>query len=207
MKRKMLLFFITGLPFFMHAQKLPDQLILVTGGYSKHGSGDMRGIVFGAEYAKYISRRVSLNYYFRGSINNETHRITLNNTVSGHYQDASQKYTTAGIQAGLNIRNSFIRTKKHELLLSLGGFGRYQSSSNPGGYSIYTTSAVTGIPTLLLGHYNNTPQKTYAAGGLLQLQYNFTFNKSIVVGLAPGFQTDTNGDVLLQGVLVIGKRF
>lgn len=178
---------------------------MLTGGYAKHGSGDMKGIVFGAEYVKYNSRRISLNYYFRGSIHNEIRVIILE--TNNYIQDASQKYTTAGVQAGFNIRNSFIRTTKHELLLSLGGFGRYQSTSNPGGYSLYITSAVTGVPTVLLEHYNNTPQKTYAAGGLLQLQYNFTFGKNIVLGLSPGFQTDTNGDTMILAMMFVGKRF
>lgn len=207
MKRKMLLFFISHLPFFMHAQKLPDQQILVTGGYSKHGSGDMQGIVFGTEYTKYNSPKLSLNYYFRGSINNAADTIIINNDFSGMRQDASIRFTTAGVQAGVNVRYSFVRNKRNELLISLGGFGRYQSASNGSdGYSLYYPST-TGVPTVLVEYNNKTTQKTYTLGGLLQFQYNYTFNKNIVAGLSPGFQTDTNGDVLLQAVIVIGKRF
>jgi hypothetical protein len=207
MKRNILLIIISSLPFFMHAQTLPDKVIMVTGGYSKHGSGDMKGIVFGAGYAKYISSRVSLDYYFRGSINNGQDVIMINNGFTGIRQDASIRFTTAGVQAGMNVRLSFIRTKRNELLISLGGFGRYQSASNGSdGYALYYPST-TGVPTVLVEYNNRTPQKTYAFGGLLQLHYNFTFNKNIVVGIAPGFQTDTNGDALLQGILVVGKRF
>ncbi len=43
-------------------------------------------------------------------------------------------------------------------------------------------------------------------GGVFQLQYDYTFNKKVFIGLAPGFQTDTNGDVLPQAVLVVGRR-
>lgn len=194
-------------PFLLNAQKLPGKMLIVTGGYSRHGSGDMNGIVFGAEYAKYTSPRISLNYYFRGSINNGRDRIFINNGFTGVQQDASIRFTTAGIQTGFNFRNSFIRNKRNELLLSLGAFGRYQSASNGSdGYSLYYPAA-TGVPTVLVEYNNKTAQKTYAFGGLLQLQYNFTFNKNIMVGLAPGFQTDTNGDAILQAILIVGKRF
>jgi hypothetical protein len=207
MKKKIELFLLLCFPHFLCAQSLPNQLLTMTGGYSRHGSGDMSGIVFGAEYSKYRSQRISIHYNFRGSITNQTHSIILTNRTSDQIQDASQKYTTAGVQAGLGIGCSLLRNKRHEILLCVGGFGRYQSSSNPGGYSIYTTSAVTGIPTVLLAHYNNIAQQTYAAGGLLQIHYNFTFNKKLVLGLSPGFQTDTNGDALLQVVMIAGKRF
>lgn len=207
MKRIISIFTILSFPFIIHGQNLAGKLITVTGGYSRHGSGDMNGIVFGAEYAKYSSRRISFNYYFRGSINNGQDVIMINNGFTGIRQDASIRFTTAGLQAGMNGRFSFIRTKRNELLISLGGFGRYQSASNGSdGYALYYPST-TGVPTVLVEYNNRTPQKTYAFGGLLLLQYNFTFNKNIVVGIAPGFQTDTNGDALLQGVIVIGKRF
>ena len=195
------------LPFFTHAQSLPNQLVSIKGGYSRHGSGDMKGIVFGAEYAKYASRRISLNYYFNGSINNGIDRIFIHNGLTGNRQDASIRFTTAGVQAGMNGRFSFMRTKRNELLISLGGFGRYQSASNGSdGYNLFYPST-TNVPTVLIEYDNKTPQKTYAFGGLLQLQYNFTFNSNILVGIAPGFQTDTNGDTLLQAVIIIGKRY
>jgi len=207
MKRIFGVFVIFCYPFFVCAQNLPGKQVMVTGGYSKHGSSDMKGIVFGAEYANYTSRRVSLNYYFRGSINNATDTIRINNTLTGQIQDGSIRFTTAGVQAGLNVRYSFIRSKRHELLISLGALGRYQSASNGNdGYSLYYPT-VTGLPTILVEYNNKTPQKTYSLGGLLQFQYNITLNNNIILGLAPGFQTDTNGDALLQVALVVGKRF
>jgi hypothetical protein len=190
-----------------HTQNLPGRILQLAGGYSKHGSGDMNGIVFGTEYSRYTSKKISFNFYFRGSINNSIDRLIFNNTITGTQQDASIRYTTAGVQTGINVRNSFIRSQQHELLIGLGVFGRYQSASHgTDGYSLYSP-AVTGVPTFLIEFYNRTPQKTYSAGALLQLQYNFTFPGNITIGLAPGFQTDTNGDAILQAVLVLGKRF
>lgn len=190
-----------------HTQKLSGRILQLAVGYSRHGSGDMNGIVFGTEYSRYTSKTKSFNYYFRGSINNGIDKIIINNSNTGTRQDASIRYTTAGVQSGIDVRHSFIRNQQHELLIGLGVFGRFQSASNGSdGYSLYYP-AVTGVPTILVEYNNRTPQKTYSAGALIQLQYNFTFSGNISLGLAPGFQTDTNGDAILQAVLVVGKRF
>lgn len=207
MKKSTVLTIMSLMAVSAYTQKLPDRVLQFAGGYSRHGSGDMNGIVFGTEYSRYTSKKTSFNYYFRGSINNGIDRIIINNSITETRQDASIRYTTAGIQSGINVRHSFIRNHQHELLIGFGVFGRYQSASNGSdGYSLYYP-AVTGVPTILVEYNNRTPQKTYSAGALIQLQYNFTFSGNITVGLAPGFQTDTNGDAILQAVLILGKRF
>lgn len=202
-----LVYFLFLQPCLMNAQiSLPRHAIQLAGGYSKHGSGDMNGIVFGTEYVSYLSNHFSLNYNLRASINSSKDEIIIIDNNSGFRKDASVRFTTAGVQLGINGQYSFIRNAKHEFLVSLGGFGRYQSASNGSdGYSIYYPAA-TGIPWVLIGYDNSTPQKTFSVGGLFQLQYNFTFNNKVFIGLSPGFQTDSNGDAMPQVVLLIGKR-
>ncbi|MBL7740972.1 MAG: hypothetical protein JNK14_17250 [Chitinophagaceae bacterium] len=198
-----LVFFFTT----MAQNKLPGKAIQVAGGYSRHGSGDLKGIVFGAEYRNYLSKRFSLNYSLRGTINSGKETIIVNNLITGERTDASVRFTTAGVQAGVNGGLSIIRDLKHELMVSLGAFGRYQSASNgDDGYSIYYPQQ-TSQPTVLIGYDNRTPQEIFTAGGIFQLQYSFTFRNKVFIGLAPGFQTDTNGDVILQAALTAGKRF
>ncbi len=186
--------------------KLPDKAIQVAGGYSHHGSGDMKGVVFGVEYRQYISNRFSLNYGLRGTINSGKETIIVNNLITGDRTDASVRFTTAGVQAGINGGLSIVRNIKHELIVSLGGFGRYQSASNgDDGYSIYCPQQ-TGQPTILIGYDNRTPQEIFTIGGIFQVQYSFTFRNKIFIGLVPAFQTDTNGDVILQAALTVGRR-
>lgn len=189
------------------AQDLPRNAVQVLGGYSKHGSGDMNGIVFGAEYVRYTSKRFSLNYNFRATINDGIDRIIETNVSAGTVRDASVRFTTAGVQLGTDAGFSFIRTRSHEALASLGGFVRYQSASNgDDGYALYYPSA-TGLPMTVVAYNNHTPQETFNAGGILQLRYNYTFNNKIVAGLSAGFQTDSNGDAIQQLGITIGKRF
>lgn len=187
--------------------KIPNRAIQLTGGYAKHGSGDYNGASFGAEYIRYQTRRFSLNYNFRSSINHGKDRIIIEDNNTGTTRDGSIRFTTAGVQAGVNGGFSFIRTAKHELLTSLGVFARYQSASNgTDGYRLYYPN-MTGVPAILVEYRNETPQETFAVGGLFQLQYNYTINNRISLGLAGGFQTDTNSDAILQGGITIARRF
>ena len=186
--------------------KLPDNAIQVIGGYSKHGSGDFEGIVFGTEYIHYHTKKLSLIYSFRGTINDGKETIIVNNTTTGTRTDASIRFTTAGIQLGVNGGLSIIRSPHHELMFSLGAFGRYQSASNGSdGYSLYYPQT-TGQPTVLVGYDNKTPQNTYAFGGIGQLHYNYTFKSKFYIGILGAFQTDTNGDVIPQAALSVGRR-
>jgi hypothetical protein len=175
------------------------------GGVSKHGSGDMKGMVFGVEYTSYFNKRFSLTYSLRSTINSSKDKILVDN--GGTVTDASVRFTTAGVQLGVNGGISIIHSAHHEFMIKLGPFGRYQSASNGSdGYRLYDPAA-TGIPTYLVEYQNVTPQETVVIGGILQFQYNFTFGKDIFIGLQPGFQTDTNADAILQASLTIGKRF
>lgn len=186
--------------------KLPGKALQVIGGYSKHGSGDYEGIVFGTEYVNYHTKKLSLTYSIRGTINDGKETIIVNNTTTGSRTDASIRFTTAGVQLGVNGGLSIIRSQHHEIMLSLGAFGRYQSASNGSdGYTLYYPQA-TGQPTVLVGYDNKTAQNTYAFGGIGQLHYNYTFKSKLYMGIHGAFQTDTNGDAIPQAALSVGRR-
>ena len=180
--------------------------IQLIGGYSRHGSGDMKGIVFGTEYINYLTKRFSLNYNIRATINSSKDEYIVTNNTTGTTTDASIRYTTAGVQLGVNAGLSVIKSTRHDLKISLGAFGRYQSASNGSdGYAAYYPP-VTGVPTVLIGYDNRTPQETVAVGGILQFQYDFTFGNKVYIGVILGFQTDTNGDAIPQVALTVGRR-
>ena len=184
-----------------------NESVQVMLGYSIHGSGDMKGIVFGSEYWKELSNKFSLGFMLRGTINSQKHEIIYNNTTSGTVTDASIRFTTAGIQLGATGAYHFINTTKSKFGLHLGVFGRYQSASNGSdGYSIIYPP-VTNYPGVLIEYNNKTPQHTVSLGGLFQLQYLYQINTRIYTGIVAGFQTDTNGDAIPQVGLVFGRNF
>ncbi|NII27866.1 hypothetical protein HB364_22475 [Pseudoflavitalea sp. X16] len=181
------------------------EVFQLMGGYSHHGSGDMKGIVFGASYTRYLSYKFSLNLNIRGTINHRQDNYSYPGPTPGTRTEGAIRFTTAGAQMGVDAQLSVLRSQRHEVMFSLGAFGRYQSAS-PDGYSV-TPPQTSGIPEVLFSLYNWNKQNTIAAGGLLQLHYYFTFNHNILFGIAGGFQTDTNGDAIPQAGLTIGKRF
>lgn len=182
-----------------------DEAFQLIAGYSRHGSGDMDGIVFGAAYTKYLSHAFSLNIDIRGTINSTHHDYSYTNPTTLHQTDASVRFTTAGAQLGINAQLSALRSLHHEVMFSLGGFGRYQSAS-PDGYGVMYPPA-TGYPEMVFSLYNQNKQNTIAAGLLLQLHYNFTFNNNLLLGIKGGIQTDTESDLIPQAALSVGKRF
>ena len=209
MKRSFILIAVFALHICKAAAQdvLPNSALQITGGYSKHGSGDMKGIGAGATYIHYVAKKIFLDYNLRTTINNGKEQITINNTTTGTTTDASILFTTAGLQLGVNAGYSFVRSRHVTMSISLGSFLRYQSASNGSdGYSLYGPAA-TGLPLILVGYDNRTPQQTFAVGGLLQLQVDVKISKQLYIGLVPGFQTDTNGDAITQLGLAVGRRF
>ena len=187
-------------------EKSKNSSISFVGGYGRHGSGDMSGIVFGGDYTVYFSKKFSLTYNFRGGVHSSIDPIFYSNGGGG-YTDASIRFTTAGFQLGANGGYSLVNSTHHEFMIKLGAFGRYQSASNgTDGYSISYPPPTSGLPPVVVSYDNRSSQETLAFGGILQFQYNFTFNSNVFLGIQPAFQTDTNGDAILQGSLVIGKR-
>jgi hypothetical protein len=186
-------------------QHLPVRKISINGGYSRHGSGDLNGIVFGADYTRYYKNRFSLKYDIRGFINDGEETIIVTDPSIGYRADNSIRWLVAAVQTGINARYSIIRTRKHEFITSLGVFGKYQSEV-PDGYSLYSP-ARTGIPAVLVEFNNNNPQESFAIGGLFSFEYNFTLKGKVSIGISPAFQADTHGDAIPHIMLCVGRRF
>lgn len=187
--------------------KLPTHSLQLNAGYSRHGSGDMKGTLFGLAIGKYYTKRLSLHFNLNSTINWGKDEIIVNNLITEQRTDASVRFTTAGVQLGVNGGLSMVRTRAFEFMLALGTFGRFQSASNGSdGYEFYSPGR-TGQPTVLIGYNNKTPQNTFSLGGVFQFQLNYTMKNKIFLGLQPGFQTDTNGDAIPYASLVIGKSF
>ena len=185
-----------------YSQKKPlPKSIQLASGYSLHGSGDLHGMFLEFGYKKFYTPRFSLKYNIRTTIHDGKDEYIINNLISGQRIDASVRYTTAGVQAGVDAGYSPIRTKRSDLTISIGAFGRYQSASNgTDGYELYMPSR-TGQPTILIGYDNKSPQRTVSVGGSLMLSYQLLVKNKVAIGPIAGFQTDTNGDFIAMGGL------
>ncbi|MDF2192122.1 hypothetical protein [Paraflavitalea sp. CAU 1676] len=184
-----------------------DEAIQLLLGYSKHGGGDYDGIVFAGSYAKYLSQQFSLTVDLRGTMNWRQDQIIEKDQLTGQVTDRSIRLLTAGVQLGILGGFSPVHSAHHEVMINLGPFGRFQScASGSDGYSTYPPR-VSNLPFTVVEFWNTTPQHTITLGALLQVQYRWTLGPRITLGIAGGFQTDTEGDVIQEAAITIGKRF
>ncbi|MEO7316120.1 MAG: hypothetical protein ABIW47_13105, partial [Ginsengibacter sp.] len=101
---------------------------------------------------------------------------------------------------------NFVQTARSEIYVGLNALLRYQSTSYYDDLSIYFP-ALTGLPIPVISFINSTPARTFAIGGGIRLGYNYTTEKNILFGILGEFQMDSNGDVLSQLGVMVGKRF
>ncbi len=189
-------------------EKTPQKMVQVLGGYSKTGSGDMPGFVYGAEYAENFKRKLSWSVGFSGFIYSK--ETALLSTDNPYYQpDGGLRHTTAGVQVTGHLGLRIVRTPVHELVFRLGPLVKYQSASTDG-YSITNPIAfgyVTGYAGPIISLINYYPQNTIAAGGSVQILYRYTIRNKISIGILAGGQTDTEGDTMSQLALTVGRKF
>jgi hypothetical protein len=205
MKTSLILFLLFISNRLTAQMKLPDHSIEIVAGRSMHSTGDNKGMSFATGYEKYFRKNCSFTIALGATIHDGAAQLFYADPT-GHIQDGSYRYTTAGFQITGHAGYSFIRTRRHELQLCAGGVARFQSSSYFDEFNTLYPIA-TGLPIPVSYFVNTTPQRTYALGASCQLQYNFTFRNHLQLGVLAGFQMDTNGDSISQLSIVAGKRF
>jgi hypothetical protein len=175
-------------------------------GRSKHGTGDMRGLIFNTEYSKRFKNRLSWIAGIGGTIHDGVRPLFFT-YPDGSEIDGSIRYTTAGLQGKSQIGYSLIKTNTLELQIRAGALLRYQTSSYYDGVSILYPAAGTGVPFPVIYFTNISPQRTFTVGGNAEIFYNYSITPKILIGVLAGLQTDTNGDTITQLSLSIGRRF
>lgn len=191
------------------AQNLPEfptRTIKLNIGKSRHGSGDIPGVMVGIEYEKHFLRKLSLSSEIGFTIHDGSDLLLVTQT-NGQVLDLSNRYTTAGIQLNEKFGYNFFKTKKYDFGIRLGGLFRYQSSSLEDASTTYSPY-LTGLPYPITVNEHTSPQRTYSVGVISQLFASYTINQKIILGVTTGLQLDTNGDTIFpQLSFTIGRRF
>lgn len=183
------------------AESLPNNLQLNIG-RSFHGSGDLRGVFFSAEYGHYFKKRLEVSGTISSGIYPGAYTLLISGP-SGNY-DASFRYVTAGMQTGGKIGFALIRSASHEFKIQGGAFVRYQASSSEG-YGVAFPPSIN-YPEPVFTFRNSEKQKIFTIGYSADIGYSFTTQKNLLLGIKAGFQNDSNADVLTHLLLTIGKR-
>lgn len=204
MNKKILIIFfaIAVIPNLTIAQ---NKHLQMSGGWSKHGSGDLTGFYYGFNYSKNVKPKLSWQLSVEGNMYDGFFPLFYNDQ-NGTVIDGSYRYSISGLQVGYNGRYSFVKAEKHEALVSVGTFFRYQASTSSDDVTVIYP-IVTNLPVPVLYFQNTTPVRTVAIGAYPKLEYHYTMKKNITIGIVTGFQFDTNGDNIMNLSLSLGKRF
>lgn len=195
-----IIFFLLLLSFFGQAQN--KQQISLHLNRSFHGTGDMEGVGFAAEYGRYLTNHLELTSGIASNVHHKASPVIL--TRFNPPIDASFRMVTAGLQWQSNLSFVPLHTRKHEAKLGAGPIVRYQSSSHP---DVYARTTFTNYPEPVFTFRHNEKQNVVTAGYQVALSYAFTFTNRWLLGIAASFQNDTNSDVISQYGIRLGKRF
>jgi hypothetical protein len=173
-------------------------------GISQNGSGDIGGFAINSEFNNYFKRKWSYLIGLGATIHDDAKPIYYNDSNGNYVVDSEYRYTIAGFQLSGKMGYSFVRNIKNDFGIRFGALLRYQSDSSSGMATYYNPQTYP-FPVVRLD--NNSPQSTFAIGGIVQLYYNYSINDKLFVGTSGAFQTDTNGDAISHLSLTFGTKF
>ncbi|MDX5584537.1 MAG: hypothetical protein QNK20_06320 [Aureibaculum sp.] len=192
--------------FLGHSQEPNKSTIEFSFGWAKNGTGDINGFLYGAQYQQSFSKKVYWVVGFEGTFHDNPLGDQLFFELDGEKFDSTIRFVTAGMQLATGIKYNFSENDKSTFGIYVLPILRYQSTSIN---DIISTEYPigTGLPIPVRILINEEPSRTLSFGGALRLNYNYIFNKGLYLGILAGFQTDTNGDSMINAGLTFGKRF
>ncbi len=187
------------------SQNLNDDIFFELG-YSRNGSGDIRGYKFGLNYSSPINKNFDFNLGFYGTLNDSEEIPFIFETPDGDVINSTQHYVIGGMQLHLGLGLNFINTSKHKFGIKPDAILRYQATSLFD-QEITDYPALTGYPVPIRFLIREEPGRTLSFGGSFALLYQYKFSSRYFLGLNPGIQFDTNGDTLIFSTISIGRKF
>lgn len=170
---------------------------------NRHGTGDITGYSYGLRVHKPISKRFDLIASFEANLNDGEDTPFIWEHPNGNIYDSTIHDVLAGFQLNAGIGFNFINSNRHKFGINPSFFGRYQADSYFGESTIdYPT--LTGLPYPIRYLIRHEPGRAYSVGGSLRLYYHYKIKDKFLLGINPGFQTDTNGDTMLFLTLSFG---
>lgn len=213
MKKLLLLIQVFALwhPAFSQSRQHMPHALQLTAARSFHGTGDLSGMSFDVSYEYSFSRRLDLTNgltttIHAGKDNKTQFIISEPNQPDKIFETPDQsllRYTTAGIQLTSVLNFNFIALPKHKIRLGCGPVLRYESSSTPKAWGYTFIPAENPLPEYTFNEYGGLHQ--LSVGYNLGLSYLFQISSHYQMGVKANFQNDTNGSVITNLGLVIGR--
>jgi hypothetical protein len=189
---------------FVHAQ-MTDHSIQVSGGYSGHGTGDLHGFVAEVSYDHVFTRRFDWTNALTTTIHSGRDAVFAYPNSPSPGADRAVNFTTAGFQLTSMGHVAPISVRDQKVKLGAGVIFRYQSSSMPDGYAIYTDPQLFPEPFYVF--FDPRPGNIYTIGYTFGITWEVRVAPRYAIGLKGMFQNDTNGDAITSLSLILSRLF
>lgn len=176
--------------------------IIAEFGLNRHGTGDMTGYSYGLRVHNPISKRVDIIVAFEANLNDSEDLPFIGEDLNGNTFDGTLHDVLAGFQLNAGIGFNLINSNRSKFGINPSLFGRYQANSALSSNIDYPI--ITGYPAPLRSLIRDEPGRTYAVGGSIRLYYHYKFSDKLLLGISPGFQTDSQDDTMLLTTLMFG---
>jgi hypothetical protein len=174
---------------------LPGNSLQFHLGVSQHGTDNVAGASFSAEYSHYFRRKVSVTGFVGTTIHDGKSLVNYWNS-DGEIDETEVNFTTAGLQSGITLGYDLLSGHRHCLQGSLGILIRYQTTSNPD---------IIGLATTFPYPEYEFPARSVSLGGVTALTYTYTFGNGCFFGVRGWLQYDSNDDAISAFSLLVGK--
>lgn len=175
--------------------------------YSRHGSGDINGVMVDVGYEFNLKDRFSFynNLSFTLHSGKEIFYDLTPQPTNPDYQTQPLNFVTAGIQSSPTIFYSLINGKKQRFKIGVGGVIRYQANSFPDRYLYYYRSNNWDEPFYII---KEIQPSVFTVGYKISFNYVFINKLKTSYSFIGSYQNDTNGDLIFGlGFQIARKLF
>lgn len=176
--------------------------IIAEFGLNKHGTGDQTGFLYGLRVHTPISKRFEIIAAFEANLNDSEDTPFFGEGLNGNSFDGTLHDVLAGFQINGGIGFNLINSNRSKLGINPSIFGRYQANSALSTNIDYPI--ITGYPLPIRSLIREESGRTYAIGASIRLYYHYKISDKFLLGISPGFQTDSQDDTMLFTTLMLG---
>ena len=185
--------------------QITDHSIQVSGGYSVHGTGDLQGFVAEVGYDHVFSKRIDWTNALTTTIHSGKDLLFAYPNSPSPGADRGANFTTAGFQLTSMGHFAPIFVRDQKVKLGAGAIFRYQSSSMPNSYGIYSDPRYFPEPFYVM--YDPEPGNLFTIGYTFGITWEVRVAPNYAIGLKAMFQNDTNGDAITSMSILLGRLF
>lgn len=175
-----------------------EKKVSMGGGYSRHGTDNVNGFFFSANYSSKLKKKWGYLISISGTMHDGKTPILYYDDIDLIWRRGYLYFVTGGVQLSAGLNYSLISWGKNSFIVGLTPLLRYQSTSNPN-YSL-----INFYPT---NYFSNSRfERNFSPGGSVFLAYTHDIKNDFFVSVTASLQYDTHEDALSMTGFSVGRR-